>query len=327
MSTYGAILGASIGVILLCLVVMVACYVLYAVSHMKALKALGYKNAWLAWIPYGVFYACADAAAEGEGEKVKLFGSLELPAMVFKLWWILPLALLFIPVNGTVENVITIVLNVVFLGCSYAKMYAKLEGKQEGDRYLKKIIAFSFKLDNGSAHNFIEKYASYMEMFDIKERDGLEEFLKEITANIDIRTQEKIFEKAENLHRLLATQEKMDSGILAFEILTLCIKEKLSVVDLRWIIDMSGYSNVENKIGKEYFNTIRERVKYIIKYSSTVNGKIVCKADSFIDRMIFIIAGLDNVYKNKVCAEFFCADEEVENDLIFSRKIYELLKI
>ena len=73
MSTYGAILGASIGVILLCLVVMVACYVLYAVSHMKALKALGYKNAWLAWIPYGVFYACADAAAEGEGEKVKLF--------------------------------------------------------------------------------------------------------------------------------------------------------------------------------------------------------------------------------------------------------------
>ena len=55
MSTYGAILGASIGVILLCLVVVVACYVLYAVSHMKALKALGYKNAWLAWIPYGVF--------------------------------------------------------------------------------------------------------------------------------------------------------------------------------------------------------------------------------------------------------------------------------
>ena len=37
MSTYGAILGASIGVILLCLVVVVACYVLYAVSHMKAL--------------------------------------------------------------------------------------------------------------------------------------------------------------------------------------------------------------------------------------------------------------------------------------------------
>ena len=132
MSTYGAILGASIGVILLCLVVVVACYVLYAVSHMKALKALGYKNAWLAWIPYGVWYACADAAA-GYEDPVRLFDSFEVPATVFKLWWILPVALLFIPVNGTVENVITIVLNVVFLGCSYAKMYAKLEGKQESE--------------------------------------------------------------------------------------------------------------------------------------------------------------------------------------------------
>ena len=211
-------------------------------------------------------------------------------------------------VFNEIENVVVIVaMEKKQISNSLHQIYGD---EMDVDRYLKKIIAFSFKLDNGSAHNFIEKYASYMEMFDIKERDGLEEFLKEITANIDIRT-----------------QEKMDSGILAFEILTLCIKEKLSVVDLRWIIDMSGYSNVENKIGKEYFNTIRERVKYIIKYSSTVNGKIVCKADSFVDRMIFIIAGLDNVYKNKVCAEFFCADEEIENDLIFSRKIYELLKI
>ena len=71
----------------------------------EGIKGTGIQNAWLAWIPYGVFYACAVLkAAEGEGEKVKLFGSLELPAMVFKLWWILPLALLFIPVNGTVEK-------------------------------------------------------------------------------------------------------------------------------------------------------------------------------------------------------------------------------
>ena len=43
--------------------------------------------------------------------------------------------------------------------------------------------------------------------------------------------------------------------------------------------------------------------------------------------MIFIIAGLTNEYKNKVCAEFFCADEEIEKNLFFSIKIYELLKI
>lgn len=94
------------------------------------------------------------------------------------------------------------------------------------DRYLKKIVALSFKLDNGIAHNFIAKYASFMELFEIKESDKLEDFLKEITAEIDIRTQEKIFEKAENLHRLVATQERNGSEVLAFEILALCVKEK-----------------------------------------------------------------------------------------------------
>ena len=112
--------------------VVIACYVIFSVSHMKALKAMGYDKAWLAWIPYGVFYACADAVT-GQDEKVKLFGSLEIPAMVFKLWWIDPVAFLLLPLNSTIENLITLVLNVVFLGCTYAKMYARLENKQENE--------------------------------------------------------------------------------------------------------------------------------------------------------------------------------------------------
>ena len=88
-------------------------------------------------------------------------------------------------------------------------------------------------------------------------KDELEEFLKEITVNIDIRTQEKIFEKAENLHRLLATQEKMDSGVLAFEIVTLCVKEKMSTVHLEWMINTSSYPNLKRN-WKEYFDTNEE---------------------------------------------------------------------
>lgn len=228
-------------------------------------------------------------------------------------------------VFNEIENVVVIVaMEKKQISNSLHQIYGD---EMDVDRYLKKIIAFSFKLDNGSAHNFIEKYASYMEMFDIKERDGLEEFLKEITANIDIRTQEKIFEKAENLHRLLATQEKMDSCILAFEIVTLCVKEKMSTVHLEWMINTSSYPNIEREIGKEYFDIMRKYVRNIIEFPSYMNNKLICNEDRFIDRMIFIIAGLTNEYKNRVCAEFFCADEEIENDLIFSRKIYELLKI
>lgn len=228
-------------------------------------------------------------------------------------------------VFNEIENVVVIVaMEKKQISNSLHQIYGD---EMDVDRYLKKIIAFSFKLDNGSAHNFIEKYASYMEMFDIKERDWLEEFLKEITANIDIRTQEKIFEKAENLHRLLATQEKMDSCILAFEIVTLCVKEKMSTVHLEWMINTSSYPNIEREIGKEYFDIMRKYVRNIIEFPSYMNNKLICNEDRFIDRMIFIIAGLTNEYKNRVCAEFFCADEEIENDLIFSRKIYELLKI
>lgn len=60
----------------------------------------------------------------------------------------------------------------------------------------------------------------------------------------------KIFENAESIHRLMAEQEKMDSAILAFEVLVLCIKEKMSTVSMKWIVDTSGYPDVETRIGK-----------------------------------------------------------------------------
>ena len=96
-------------------------------------------------------------------------------------------------VFNEIENVVVIVtMEKKQISNSLHQIYGD---EMDVDRYLKKIIAFSFKLDNGSARNFIEKYTSYMEMFDIKERDKLEEFLKEITANIDIRTQEKFLRR------------------------------------------------------------------------------------------------------------------------------------
>lgn len=125
------ILGASFGIILLILVVLVLCYVLLSLSHMKALQALGYKNAWLAWIPFGVWFACADAVCDDGTGKTTLFGSLEIPAIILKIWWIVPLVLFILPINTSLYNVISIAFNVIFMGCTYAKMYARLDGKTE----------------------------------------------------------------------------------------------------------------------------------------------------------------------------------------------------
>lgn len=44
------------------------------------------------------------------------------------------------------------------------------------DQYLKKFISFSVKLDNGSARNFIAKYPSFMDMFDIQENEKWNRF-------------------------------------------------------------------------------------------------------------------------------------------------------
>lgn len=158
-------------------------------------------------------------------------------------------------------------------------------------------------------------------------KDELEKFLKEITFGIEIRAQEKIFENAESIHRLMAEQEKMDSAILAFELLVLCIKEKMSTVSMKWIVDTSGYPDVETRIGKDYFDSIRDYAKHIRQYPKKVNYKFVCKENDFVDKMIFIISGLYNEYKNNECDSFYCADKEIQQKLNFSKKVYELLKI
>ena len=64
MSYANAIIGLGVGIAAVILIIAIACYVIFSYAHMKALKALGYDKAWLAWIPYGCTFACADAAAK-----------------------------------------------------------------------------------------------------------------------------------------------------------------------------------------------------------------------------------------------------------------------
>ena len=115
MSYANAIIGLGVGIAAVILIIAIACYVIFSYAHMKALKAFGYDKAWLAWIPYGCTFACADAAAKDE-DPVELFGSFTVPALLFKLWWILLLVLGFLPFPGWLYNVLKIALNIVFMG-------------------------------------------------------------------------------------------------------------------------------------------------------------------------------------------------------------------
>ena len=76
---------------------------------------------------------------------------------------------------------------------------------------------------------------------------------------------------------------------------------------MNWIVDTSGYPDVETIMGKDYFDLIRNYAKHIRQYPQKVNYKFVCKENDCVDKMIFIILGLHNEYKNNECGSFYCA--------------------
>lgn len=125
--TIFALLGAYILVILAVLVVY---YVVSSLAYMKALRALGYANPWMAWIPILSWYAIADAAADHE-EQVTLFGSVTVPAMLYKLWWLIMFVCAWVPVVG---SILSAAVRIIFLGNCFMKMYARLDHTSEKDQ-------------------------------------------------------------------------------------------------------------------------------------------------------------------------------------------------
>jgi hypothetical protein len=119
-----AFIGAYIIVVL---VIMLAYYVIASLAYMKALKAVGYKRPWMAWIPCADYYALADAAANGQ-ENVTLFSTLSVPAVLYKFWWAVMIVANFIPVVGTV---LAWVIRVVFFGNCFVRLYAMTEHTSE----------------------------------------------------------------------------------------------------------------------------------------------------------------------------------------------------
>jgi hypothetical protein len=119
-----AIIGAF-SVVFLIIVAVV--YVVTSLGTYKALKRLGYNNAWMAWIPVVNYFAMADVAAGGQ-QQVNLIGTLTIPATLYKLWWLVMLVAGFIPAIG---GILAIVIQVICLGSIYIKMFARLEGTTE----------------------------------------------------------------------------------------------------------------------------------------------------------------------------------------------------
>lgn len=122
--------GLSMGLMVVGVIIAIALYVFSSYAHMKALNMLGYDKAWLAWIPYANYYACADAVSDNQ-ENVYLFEKYSVPALLFKIWWVISIAIGWLPINSTVIWILKSLVQIVFFGAVYTKMYARLEYKSE----------------------------------------------------------------------------------------------------------------------------------------------------------------------------------------------------
>lgn len=199
------------------------------------------------------------------------------------------------------------------------------------DMYLRKFISFDLYLDTGNAKNFFIKYEPYVNMFSIDDewQKDIEDFLTNITKGIDIRTQEKLFEKAEALHRLLSTDKLMDCSIFLFEILFLCIKEKTKGDNLQWLIDGYHNINIENLLGSSEYDLLTQYKEdnLLGEYLNT-SHETECKtiADTPFGKLFFLVAGIYNKNSHGICGPFYYS-ECFDDELNFARAVYKLLSI
>jgi hypothetical protein len=142
MDIVAAIIALGAVFVILSIAIAIAVYVVCSLGYMKALKRLGYKNAWLAWIPLVCNYALADAVAPGQ-ENVNIIGTLSIPAILFKLWWVVAFVLGYIPTVGTILNIIV---QVICLGYTFIKMFAIIDNTSEDQQKVLGYISGFFPI-------------------------------------------------------------------------------------------------------------------------------------------------------------------------------------
>ena len=129
------------------------------------------------------------------------------------------------------------------------KRVEKIFGIENSDKYLEKFIQFEVKLDYGDVSEKItDKHADYIALFDYEKfpfDEPVEECLRAIFKNIDIRTQEQLVKKAMIAHKLLYNDKK-DYSFMCMELLLavlICVYKDESCFNGA-MINVSSFDNI-----------------------------------------------------------------------------------
>lgn len=150
-------------------------------------------------------------------------------------------------------------------------------GEIDVDTYLRKFISFKVSLDNGEVERYAEKFSEYFSMFDMldEERDEIEFFLSDILTGLDMRTQERIFNKAKVIHTIAVTDNIRDCSIMTFEMLYLTVSLKMKDKNIQWLCTAwtsARNANVLRRLGESYYN-ILQKYQSMIYSGATFKGK------------------------------------------------------
>lgn len=180
-------------------------------------------------------------------------------------------------------------------------------GKDENaidvDKYLKKFIDFSMVLDNGNINDsFWEKYQPYYNKFepdgDSEDKKIIDDLIPNLFRGTDIRRQEKIVEKANIIHSIVAGGEKVNAAVLAFELLYEVLNLwKFGNMKYVALINDAQYVDLENRLGKEKTEFLKslEAASHFASQPDSITGQVKkCLCDSLYGRVIWYFANIFN---------------------------------
>lgn len=188
-------------------------------------------------------------------------------------------------------------------------------GDIDVDVYLRKFISFKVHLNKGILVGYHEKFGEYFSMFDMTtgEQNEVEHFLSDILIDLDMRTQERLFNKAKAMHIVALTGNVRDCSIMTFEMLYLTIAMKTKSKDLQWLSKIWTLSRTVKRdiLEENYLKMLRDYGNKV--YSGVrVNGKDVIN-NNVVGRTFFWLATL---YRNERGEYDYLACRDVDKEII-----------
>lgn len=202
----------------------------------------------------------------------------------------------------------------------------EIYGDIEVDAYLRKFISFKVSLNNGKTKSYAEKFKSYFSLFHISEDVLIEEFFTNILDGMDMRTQERIFNKAEVIHSVINNGEIVDCSIMTFEILYLTVALRIKDKRMKWLSEIwsATYVDYINSLGDQYYGMLSnyaKGVRSIMQYNDywVINETIIGKT-------FFWLANLYGEYNQGVCKPYMYGKAS-EQDVALVHRFGELVDI